>query len=220
MPKKGINALETIFLMFVLIIVVVVVVQMFTRFSVATKKKIGSELQEFEKRTGYEQAVDMCESLCIEYTQNRRSMESLLKFCTQRVSLDINGNDVISSSEPSPTDVGKRNVVLPTRGYVVCEENIYCPQLVSCDELTIKECASRLCTYYTDLYVSEGFAETPDDAASMAADFIRSRFDPGDCDIEGILDQPDLPGNVLPVNWYSVVDSLDCGGSGGPGGPI
>ena len=204
--KKGMNALETIFLLFVLMIVVVITVQMFTKFTSIGQQKLGTSINNIEKVSGYQEAFQTCNTACSDYLSSRDIVD-LVQYCTKSVSLDIDFNGVKDDYEPTVSDLNSgKPVLLNPIGYVVCENNVYCPQLTKCEQLDLGTCVNRLCRYYFNTYRK---FSSDSEAATQATEMIKNLYKQGDCDIEGIIDAGN--GKIPPINWHkSLIDNLDC----------
>ena len=208
--RKGMNALETIFMLFILIIVVVVIVQMFTKFTSAGQAKLGASLKQVEKVSGYKAAIQTCQNACSDYKATGNDID-IIDFCTKSVSMDIDFSGKSDSGEPTVSDLERdRPVMLAPIGYVVCEKNIYCPQLIECNNrYDLDECLTKLCRYYYNKYrTMPGYNK--EKALSKATDFIKGMYQQGDCDIDDIVSEGSNKG-IPDINWHKLyIGKLDC----------
>ena len=88
MKKKGLNALELIFTLFILIVVVLVVIRMFVQ-----KMKLDQikPVEDITESYNYYAALSECNNLCQDYTQDKSSYNAL-RFCQERIEIDIDGD--------------------------------------------------------------------------------------------------------------------------------
>ena len=209
--RKGMNALETIFMLFILIIVVVVIVQMFTKFTSAGQAKLGASLKQVEKVSGYKAAIQTCQNACSDYKATGNDID-IINFCTKSVSMDIDFSGKADSGEPTVGDLERgRPVMLAPIGYVVCEKNIYCPQLAPCnDRYDLNECLTKLCRYYYNKYRNIP-GQTKPHALQLAKKAIQGMYSKGECNIDEIAEDGDKYG-IPAINWHKTyIENLDCG---------
>ena len=206
--SKGLNALELIFSLFVLIVVVLVVVRMFI-----TKMSLGGiekPVQDITDTYNYEAAYSTCNNLCSKYEADCSNVQAAVKFCLQKVGIDIDGNRVAGEK-------GHFNVVdqIP-----MCENGIYCFHvktdcICGSQRLDAKTCLTVLCDYYqTNQAVN----------SRVSMDMIKNGIDWGRCEtdmevwkrrIQGFTPIDLNPPNsewMKPDYWYecSGYDSVDC----------
>jgi len=139
--SKGLNALELIFSLFVLIVVVLVVIRMFiTKMSTNV---IEQPLQDITDSYNFEAAYSTCNNLCSKYESDCSNTQAAVKFCLQKVSIDIDGNRVTGEK-------GHFNVV---EEIPMCEDGVYCFHIkrdcmCGSQRLDPKSCLLVLCDYY------------------------------------------------------------------------
>ena len=112
MRKKGLNALELIFTLFVLIVVVLVVIKMFINRMNFNEVKPVEDVKESFK---YSAALSKCNSLCEDYLQDKTN-HNALRFCQQRVDIDIDGDGKVGQIGAYGVAFG---IVLTVAGSVV-----------------------------------------------------------------------------------------------------
>ncbi|MDI6825840.1 MAG: hypothetical protein QMD36_01435 [Candidatus Aenigmarchaeota archaeon] len=143
--RKGLNALELIFTLFVLIVVVLVVVRMFI-----TKMTLGGiekPVQDITDTYNYEAAYSTCNNLCSKYESDCGNVQNAVRFCLQKINIDIDGNRVTGER-------GHYNVV---EQIPMCEDGIYCFHiktdcLCGSQRLDPSTCLSVLCDYYKNIH--------------------------------------------------------------------
>lgn len=163
MRKKGLNALELIFTLFVLIVVVLVVIKMFiNRMNFNEVKPVEDVKDSFQ----YSAAISKCNSLCEDYMQDKTTYNAL-RFCQQKVEIDIDG-DGIAGRE------GSYGVLV---GVPVCEDGLYCFHIKECGSgsvaLDARRCLTDMCRYYK---IDQGWPE------DTAIQMVRQRVYYGTCD--------------------------------------
>jgi len=138
--RKGVNALEIVFGMFLLIIVVFIVIRLTTTF--VRPEKVSAPLQSFEASTQYNDELGKCKNLCENYNANNCNRRDAVNYCLQKVKLDIDGNSI-------PGEKGHGNFV---RNLPYCEDGLYCFHINDCYcgsyKLDKQECMKILCDYY------------------------------------------------------------------------
>lgn len=138
---KGFEALELIFTLFVLIVVVLVIVRMFI-----TKMSLGGiekPIQDITDTYNYEAAYSTCNSLCSKYEADCSNVQNAVKFCLQKVNIDIDGNRI----------AGEKNHFNVVEGIPMCEDGIYCFHIkndCACGSVRLDagDCLDILCDYY------------------------------------------------------------------------
>jgi len=138
MKKKGLNALELIFTLFILIVVVLVVIRMFVQ-----KMKLD-QIQPVEDVTesyNYYAALSECTNLCEDYNQDKSSYNAL-RFCQHKIKIDIDGD----------ARVGQEGAYGVLVGIPLCEDGIYCFHIKECGSGTValdaKRCLLDMQRYY------------------------------------------------------------------------
>ncbi len=138
MRKKGLNALELIFTLFILIVVVLVVIRMFVQ-----KMKLD-QIQPVEDVTesyNYYAALSECSNLCEDYNQDKSSYNAL-RFCQHKIKIDIDGD----------ARVGQEGAYGVLVGIPLCEDGIYCFHIKECGSGTValdaKRCLLDMQRYY------------------------------------------------------------------------
>lgn len=119
---KGINVLELIFAMFILIIVTLVLINIFSR-QVSTEAL--PKIDDFKQAYGYEKEVSRCRNLCAQYTTDCEDLGAAVRFCQEKVRIDIDGN----------YKVGEKGHFGVVNNRPYCEDGLYCFHLIE------KECA-------------------------------------------------------------------------------
>ncbi|MEM5776908.1 MAG: hypothetical protein QXJ06_00475 [Candidatus Aenigmatarchaeota archaeon] len=138
--RKGINALEIVFGMFLLLIVVFVVIRLVINF--VTPSKIAGQLDSFDQAYRFSQEKSTCKNLCDEYTTEECNRMAAVKYCMQKINIDIDGNRI----------AGEKN----HGGFVTqlpyCEDGLYCFHIYECRcgtyKLDRENCRKILCEYY------------------------------------------------------------------------
>jgi len=137
--RKGLNALELVFTMFVLIIVVLIVIKIFTE--VVNPKKLP--FKDFMESAQYQQERIRCKQICDEYSTTCDNRDAA-KYCLEKVHLDIEGNK-------RPGEKGHYNFVM---NLPYCEDGLYCFHIYDCRcgnyLLDAETCKKELCQYYMD----------------------------------------------------------------------
>jgi len=138
--RKGVNALEIVFGMFLLIIVVFVVIRLITNF--VRTDKIEAQFKDFEQSSQYNKESEQCKTLCENYNANNCNRRDAVNYCLQKVKLDIDGNSI-------PGEKGHGNFV---RNLPYCEDGLYCFHIYDCYcsnyKLDASSCLQLLCDYY------------------------------------------------------------------------
>ena len=176
---KGLNALELIFTLFVLIVVVLVIVRMFI-----TKMSLGGieePIQDITDTYNYEAAYSNCNNLCSKYEADC-SRQNAVKFCLERVSIDIDGNRLL----------GEKHHFNVVEGIPMCEDGIYCFHVktdCACGSVRLdpETCLDILCDYYQ---YTRGLTE------DVAAQMIQREIKYGTC-------EPDV------IKWKGKIKDFD-----------
>ncbi len=194
--KKGMNPLETIFLLIILLIVVVVTVNMFTRFMGRGSEQLGTTLEDINEAMGYQKAVSQCQQACNDIKLNR-DISNQIRYCTMKIGIDINMDKSIDSDAPYTSDYdNKRPIIARSIGYVVCEKNIYCPMITNCGSLTMQRCRELICDYWTKRQGGD---------VNAASNMLKTAYDPGDCDIDELINL-----SKTSFNWYKDMKFDTC----------
>lgn len=140
--KKGVNALEMVFAMFILIVVTLVIIRLF---SAQVSGGALPKIDDFRQAYDYDKQVTSCKSLCSLYTNTCEDLSAAVDFCRKKVSIDIDGN--FKSGEKGHFGVVK--------GQPYCEDGLYCFHVVedcSCGNyvLNAKTCLQIMKDYYTE----------------------------------------------------------------------
>jgi hypothetical protein len=118
--RKGINALELVFGMFILIVVTLVVIRLFT--NIVTPETLPS-LDDFRKTYNYERELSKCSSACSPYTTSGcEDLSAAVTFCQQKIGISIDGNE-------KGSEKGHFGVV---RMAPYCEDGLYCFHISDC----------------------------------------------------------------------------------------
>lgn len=195
MRKKGVNALELIFTLFILIIVVLVVVNLFTKSMGKIAPTLETEQQAWLKLHGYTKAKAVCDNLCDQYSTSY-SLQDAVAFCKQVSDIDLDGD--LKSTE-------NHGGVMPD-GIPACEKHVYCFHIKKdCTvglALSPQRCWEMMCEYYRTYY---GISDS--DSQKLIQNFIN----PGQCTIK------DKPLGKDQNWWYSLAkfNAVDCTGTGG-----
>lgn len=164
--KKGVDALQMVFAMFILIVVTLVVIRLFTGIV-----KPGSlpNINDFKDTYNYDREVSSCESLCGSYTASECSdYASAVSFCQKQISIDIDGN----------FKTGEKRHFGIVNGIPYCEDGLYCFHIVrNCGcrgyYLDAATCRVIMLDYYKDTI---GFSD------ETAKSTICKYISPGDCE--------------------------------------
>jgi len=179
MRKKGLNALELIFTLFVLIVVVLVVIKMFINRMNFNEVKPVEDVKESFK---YSAALSKCNSLCEDYMQDKSNYNAL-RFCQQKIGIDIDGDG----------KVGQEAAYGVLVGIPLCEDGIYCFHIKECGSgsvaLDAERCLMDMCRYYE---IDNGLPE------DTAIQLIKERVHYGTCKAD-ITDWRRMVDNYNPV---------------------
>lgn len=140
--KKGLNALEMIFSLFVLIVVVLVVIRLFI--SRMTLDQIEGPVGDIRDTYNYESERSRCQILCSNYEATCNDYDAI-SFCTEEVKIDIDGDK----------NIGEKKQGGVIAGIPFCEDGLYCFRVIeNCgcgtSALDAKGCLDILCDYYTE----------------------------------------------------------------------
>ncbi len=139
MSRKGLNALEIVFGMFLLLIVVFVVIRLVTNFVSPTK--VAQPLQKFDEAYKYAEEKSTCKDLCDQYLTDDCNLNDAVSYCLKKIKIDINGNKI--PGEPKGGFVNN----LP-----YCEDGLYCFHIYDCKcgsyLLDASTCRRVLCDFY------------------------------------------------------------------------
>jgi len=171
--KKGLEALELIFTLFVLIVVVLIVVRMFIQ-----QMKIGKiqePLKRWEDVNRYQSARSECEIFCEAFRNNPGDINVIKDYCTHRAPVDLNGDGKTYENLPRNYRVSPGRVVSQVP---YCEDGIYCFHIYDCYSgsihLTPSTCLQYLCEYYMSPAVGYD--------AELAMEAIKKEITYGKCD--------------------------------------
>ncbi|MEM7822613.1 MAG: hypothetical protein QXI23_03985 [Candidatus Aenigmatarchaeota archaeon] len=165
MRKKGINALEIVFAMFILIVVTLVVIRLFTT---TVARKSLPNIDDFRAAYNYDIEKNKCNSLCSSYTGSAcADLSAAVAFCQQKVSIDIDGN----------YRTGEKGHGGLIAGVPYCEDGLYCFHIAECGcgsyVLNAEQCLALMKDYYMNqIGLSKDVAEQ----------IIVSKITPGQCD--------------------------------------
>jgi len=138
--RKGVNALEIVFGMFLLLIVVFVVIRLITNF--VTPSKVAEPLQNFDAAYRYDQERSKCKDLCDQYTTEECNIDRAVDYCLKKINIDITGNK--QTGEPNRGGF--------VAGLPYCEDGLYCFHIYNCKcgtfKLDAENCRKILCDYY------------------------------------------------------------------------
>jgi hypothetical protein len=142
MRRKGVNALELVFSMFILIVVTLVVIRLISTY---LKKETLPPLDDFRKAYNYDKEVGRCESLCSSYSDSGGSKSAAVIYCQEKVKIDINGNYIIYEKR-TPGIIA---------GIPYCEDGLYCFHIDEKCQLSSRICLSIMQEYYMDMEIPE-----------------------------------------------------------------
>jgi len=167
--RKGVNALEVVFGMFLLLIVVFVVIRLITNF--VTPSKVTGQLQSFDEAYKYSEEKAKCKNLCDEYTTEECNRREAVKYCIQKIKIDIDGNK-------NAGEAGHGGFVA---GVPYCEDGLYCFHVYDCKcgsyKLTAENCRKILCEYYIN---DVGLKR--DEQSQEIQNLIQNQINYGTCD--------------------------------------
>jgi len=174
--KKGVDALQMVFAMFILIVVTLVMIKLFTGI---VKPDTLPKIDDFQHAYNYNREKIRCGNLCNSFTSGGcAEMRSAVGFCREKVSIDINGDG----------RTGERKAYGIISGIPYCEDGLYCFQIYQCacgyTELDAKECLDVM----KDFYTQESGSEATGKEATCKA------IQPGECETNPNLWKKKLPG--------------------------
>jgi len=174
--RKGVDALQMVFMMFILIVVTLVVIKLFTGI---VKPDTLPKIDDFQHAYNYNREVIRCGNLCNSFTSGGcTDMRAAVGFCREKVSIDINGDG----------RTGRVKAYGVISGIPYCEDGLYCFHIYSCacgyTELDAKECLSVM----KDFYTQESGSEATGNQATCKA------ISPGACEPNPNLWKKKLPG--------------------------
>ncbi len=196
--RKGVNALEIVFGMFLLLIVVFVVIRLITQF--VRPGPIAEPIENFNSAYKYEQERSKCKDLCDQYITEECDIDRAVNYCLKKIEIDITGNKQVN--EPR---IGSFVASLP-----YCEDGLYCFHIYNCKcgthRLTPENCRRILCDYYIrekGLYADPN--ENPDVLTEVANIITGPKgINFGTCNPDvntwGIKDSPTT---ALPACWWT-----------------
>ncbi|MEM5867820.1 MAG: hypothetical protein QXG39_07865 [Candidatus Aenigmatarchaeota archaeon] len=161
--RKGINALEIVFAMFILIVVTLVVIRLFT--TTVTRETLPN-IEDFRKTYNYDKEKSKCNNLCSSYQSENCELSAAVNYCQQKISIDIDGN----------FRTNERNHGGLIAGVPYCEDGLYCFHITSCEcgsILDAKTCLEIMKEYYVNQL---GLSE------DEAKQIIVNKITPGTCD--------------------------------------
>lgn len=199
--KKGLNALELVFTLFILIVVVLVVVRMFIQ--QMKLGKIQEPLKRWEDVNRYQSARSECEIYCEAFRNNPGDINVIKDYCTHRAPVDLNG-DGKTYEQLAPGEIAAGRVVSQVP---YCEDGIYCFHIYDCYSgtihLTARECLMYLCNYYTSPTVGYD--------PELAMEAVKKEITWGTCDPNTVYVK--LGGRIItPKYWWERAGyaSPDC----------
>ncbi|MFH1510989.1 MAG: cohesin domain-containing protein [Candidatus Woesearchaeota archaeon] len=134
--------IEIFVALFIVLAVAMVILQMFSGQISAKAKELKSIEQANALKREVAEAKQLCQEKCTNTLENDCSDMMRAQFCITYVAggLDLNGNGIMNDYDHDFLG-----------GVGVCEDRIYCPQIVNCickQELTTRNCIQILCTYW------------------------------------------------------------------------
>ena len=162
--KKGINALEIVFAMFILIVVTLVVIRLFTT---TVSKETLPNIDSFKSTYNYDKEKNRCNNLCSSFTADGcTDLSMAVAYCQERVGIDIDGNYRINEK-------GHGGLIA---GVPYCEDGIYCFHITECGcgsyILNARNCLDVMKDYYIN---QMGLSE------QTANQIITNKIQPGKC---------------------------------------
>lgn len=162
--KKGLDALQLVFMMFILIVVTLVIIRLFT--GIVSKDTLP-DIKSFQQTYKYTQEKNRCGNLCSSYTDSCSDIRAAVSYCREKVYVDINGDG----------RTGERKAYGIVAGEPFCEDGLYCFHIYQCKcgesavELDATECLSVMKDYYLE--------RTGDEAT--ANNVVCKAVTPGEC---------------------------------------
>lgn len=138
--KKGLNALEIIFSLFVLIVVVLVVIRLFI--SKMTLEELEGPIKDIKTTYNYNVEYSRCKILCDKHEITCDDYDAV-DFCLEKITIDISGDD-------NPGEKKQGGVAF---GMPFCEDGMYCFHIkkdCGCGTSVLdgETCLDILCDYY------------------------------------------------------------------------
>jgi len=201
--KKGINALEIIFGLFVMIIVVLVIIRLFIKqVGPETLQPVQNQLNDISDSFGFIQAKNECGNLCTSYQLSSCDLADAVDFCQKKVQIDIDENGVSGESSPGAMQHGAG-----VRGIPYCEDGLYCFDIMEdcgCASIVLNPdtCDVIMCEYYM---IRHGFTE--EEAKGMVKQYVNT----GTCKMTlqaGPLQLDTIMGSGK--NWFDRRGMGDC----------
>lgn len=191
--RKGVNALEMVFAMFILIVVAVVVINLFTK--IVKTEQITQPLQEIKQAANYDKEIRRCTDFCERYAGGVNPCSDLsaaATFCLEKVAIDIDRNG-------APGEKGHGGVV-NTLPY--CEDGQYCFMIK-------KDCAcgTQLLDATNCLLILKDFFTSQALTEEQANKQIYNNIKPGTCNLDPgkwprtIADYQKITGG-LKADWW------------------
>jgi hypothetical protein len=192
--KRGTDKPIEIFVaLFIILAVAMVILQMFSKQISGKTKELKQMEQEQKLKQDLQRAQQLCAEKCTNALENDCSDVMRAQFCityikdfkTQEPGLDLNGNGIMTDYNAEVLG-----------GIGVCEDKVYCPQLIDCtckQVLTMAQCKEILCQYWSNQGIEPNSA-------------LDTYFDPGKC-------FPNLVGIEQQSHWYYAMgsgSSLTC----------
>jgi hypothetical protein len=174
--RKGVDALQLVFAMFILIVVTLVMIKLFTGI---VKPDTLPKIDDFQQAYHYNSEKIRCGNLCNAYTSGGCSeTRAAVAYCREKVSIDINNDGV----------TGQRKAYGIVAGIPYCEDGLYCFNIYKCEcsntELDASECLGIMKDYYTEESRSE----------ATANQVVCNSIQPGECPKDPNLWTKKLPG--------------------------
>jgi len=174
--KKGVDALQLVFAMFILIVVTLVMIKLFTGI---VKPDTLPKIDDFQQAYHYNTEKIRCGNLCNAYTSGGcTEMRAAVAYCREKVYIDINNDG----------RTGERKAYGIVSGIPYCEDGLYCFNIYSCEcsynELDPTECLGIMKDYYTQESKSEATANK----------VVCNSIQPGECPKDPGLWKKKLPG--------------------------
>jgi hypothetical protein len=177
--KASEKPIEIFIALFVVLAVAMVLLQMFGGQITSKQEELKTLSDENELKQVRQDVEDFCKQKCAGID----SSLDTVTYCKTKFNRDVdfNNNDIY-------TDYNTDYSIFGT-----CEDAIYCSAVYQCKELTVKNCAQILCTYFED-----DWGLNSEDATKKLFEFIQ----PGECSVN-----EEEKGN----HWYYLSEeSLSC----------
>jgi hypothetical protein len=178
-------AIQVFIVLFVLLAVAMLVLQMVsTQFS-EQQRKLEEQRRKQELESKLADMRGTCNTLCTQ-ANSESTLQAKARFCIQAfkegIDLTLNG---------ATNDYDESFLV----GTGICEDAIYCPQLIECNvgaKLDMSSCKSILCSYWK----SQGFTD------EQIIEKLKQFIQPGSC-----------YDNNKPNHWYTRLFDVDGDGT-------